>query len=226
MALAPSGKQSGDGQATGAKPSHPTAMAFFVLAIGDQPMRTAFATCLAGLHFALLLAGCGGPEERNQGSTAQPARQIGVGPIKAALQSSAGSSAGTVTLNEDSNGVTVDVLAKGLTGEAHAVHIHAIGKCDVPRFESAGPHWNPANRKHGRDNPEGAHLGDLANLQVAADGSGRSTFAIAGARLTDGSSAMLDGDGAALVIHAKADDYMTDPSGNSGDRIACAVLKA
>jgi Cu-Zn family superoxide dismutase len=99
--------------------------------------------------------------------------------------------------------------------------VHAVGRCDPPGFESAGPHWNPTGREHGSQNPRGQHLGDLPNLLVGADGEGSFDLGIAGADLR----AMLDTDGAALVIHAGADDYRTDPSGNSGARIACGVFE-
>ena len=121
--------------------------------------------------------------------------------------------------------IEVRVQAAGLAPGQYGAHIHAVGRCDGPDFESAGPHWNPANRQHGRLNPAGPHLGDLPNLEVAADGAGRLEFAIPGATLRGGEGAIVDADGAALVIHAAPDDYRTDPSGNSGARIACGVLR-
>ena len=95
-----------------------------------------------------------------------------------------------------------------------------------PDFASAGPHWNPAGHKHGMNNPAGPHAGDLPNVEVAANGVLGATVTLPGAVLVGGgSTALIDADGAALVVHAGADDYMTDPSGNSGARIACAVLQ-
>jgi len=96
------------------------------------------------------------------------------------------------------------------------LHLHAVGRCEGPKFDSAGPHWNPAGRQHGHLNPAGSHLGDLPNLTVSANGRGALNFLVRGG--------LVDADGTALVIHAKPDDYRTDPSGSSGDRIACAVL--
>ena len=142
------------------------------------------------------------------------------------LTRSDGAPAGSATLEETPNGLSVTIAAIGLPPGVHGAHLHAIGKCDGPKFESAGPHWNPTSRKHGRDNPEGLHLGDLSNIGIGADGSGHSTFTIGTASLTVGPDALLDTDGASLVIHAKPDDYKTDPSGNSGDRIACGVISA
>jgi Cu-Zn family superoxide dismutase len=120
--------------------------------------------------------------------------------------------------------VEVRVQAAGLPAGHYGVHLHAVGRCEGPAFASAGPHWNPAGRQHGMLNPAGHHLGDLPNLDVDAQGAGRLEFAIAGASLS-GADGILDADGTALVIHAAADDYRTDPSGNSGARIACGVLR-
>ena len=102
----------------------------------------------------------------------------------------------------------------------HGLHVHTIGRCDAPGFTTAGPHWNPVGAKHGFNNPAGPHKGDLPNVSVAANGVVQEAVSLPGA--TFGS--LLDADGAALVLHATRDDYATDPSGNSGDRIACAVL--
>jgi Cu-Zn family superoxide dismutase len=106
--------------------------------------------------------------------------------------------------------------------------VHGVGRCDGPDFTSAGPHWNPAGKKHGMNNPEGPHAGDLPNIEVAANGTVVATLTLPGASLfapPSAPGALLDADGASLVIHAAADDYLTDPSGNSGPRIACAVIR-
>lgn len=121
-------------------------------------------------------------------------------------------------------GVRVRVTAEGLAPGTYAVHVHAVGRCDPPDFASAGPHWNPTTRQHGRLNPMGPHFGDLPNLSVGTDGVGTVELTIAGAWLRTGERPMIDGDGASLVVHANPDDYRTDPSGNSGARIACGVL--
>jgi Cu-Zn family superoxide dismutase len=110
----------------------------------------------------------------------------------------------------------------------HGIHVHAVGRCEPPDFASAGPHWNPEGKKHGLSNPQGPHAGDLPNVDVAADGVLGQAVTLANATLTGPAGdprVLLDADGAALVIHAQADDNMTDPSGNSGARIACAVIQ-
>lgn len=122
-------------------------------------------------------------------------------------------------------GVEVRVQAAGLPAGHYGVHLHNVGLCEGPAFTSAGPHWNPTGRQHGSLNPGGHHMGDLPNLDVDEHGAGRLEFAIAGA-MVSGASGLFDADGTALVIHAAADDYRTDPSGNSGARIACGVLRA
>jgi len=122
-------------------------------------------------------------------------------------------------------GIEVRVQAAGLPAGHYGVHVHAVGRCEGPAFASAGPHWNPTARQHGSLNPAGHHLGDLPNLDVDSNGAGRLEFAIAGATM-DGAQGLFDADGAALVIHAGPDDYRTDPSGNSGARLACGVLRA
>jgi superoxide dismutase, Cu-Zn family len=121
--------------------------------------------------------------------------------------------------------LTINVEAEELPPGTYATHVHAVGRCDPPGFESAGPHWNPTERQHGSQNPQGQHLGDLPNLLVGADGQGSFELTIGGARLSGGGRGLLDRDGSALVIHAGPDDYRTDPSGNSGARIACGVFR-
>jgi len=120
-------------------------------------------------------------------------------------------------------GVRISIETSGVSPGTHGVHAHAVGRCDAPGFESAGPHWNPTDREHGAQNPQGPHLGDLPNLTVGSGGRGSLEFHIDGASLRS-RDGLLDADGAAIVFHATADDYRTDPSGNSGARIACGVL--
>ena len=139
------------------------------------------------------------------------------GPIE--LRDASGRTLATATVAE-SGGVRVRLEAAGLPPGTYGVHIHSVGRCDPPGFESAGSHWNPTQRQHGRLNPMGWHLGDLPNLTVGTNGAGEAEFTITGMSLND----LLDADGAALVVHAGPDDYRTDPSGNSGARLACGVI--
>jgi Cu-Zn family superoxide dismutase len=137
-----------------------------------------------------------------------------------------GAAAGTATITEQAGGNPVlRITASGLPAGAHGVHIHMTGKCEGPAFTSAGGHLNPAGHQHGKDNPAGSHLGDLPNMTVDGHGNGElvQLMTVDAATLR---AQLLDADGAAVVVHADADDYRTDPSGNSGARIACAVLKA
>jgi len=145
-----------------------------------------------------------------------------------ALVNANGQSIGTVRAVQTTGGVTFRINASGLPHGIHGVHIHAVGRCEPPDFASAGSHWNPASRKHGTNNPAGPHAGDMPNVEVAANGVLAAVVTLPGASLLSAPGtpdSLLDADGAALVIHAGPDDYVTDPSGNSGARIACAVLQ-
>lgn len=135
------------------------------------------------------------------------------------LRTADGKDVGTVTLLPAGAGMRLAVQVKGMAAGEHGIHVHTAGKCEGPKFESAGSHWNPTAKKHGLANPDGPHAGDIPNLTVTADGSGIVNTTLSGAM-----GDLLDSDGAALVVHAKRDDGKTDPSGDSGDRIACAVL--
>jgi len=144
------------------------------------------------------------------------------------LVNAAGQTIGQVRAWQTAGGVTFRIDASGLPHGVHGIHVHSVGRCDPPDFASAGPHWNPAGRKHGLSNPAGPHAGDLPNVEVAANGVLGATLTLPAASLfapPDAPGALIDADGSALVIHAQADDNMTDPSGNSGARIACAVIR-
>jgi Cu-Zn family superoxide dismutase len=106
----------------------------------------------------------------------------------------------------------------------HGIHFHQNAKCDGPDFKSAGPHFNPEGKKHGFESPEGHHAGDMKNITVDAEGKAELRFKTGDVDLGTDSHSLFTNGGTAIVIHAKADDYKTDPSGNSGDRIACGVI--
>ena len=142
------------------------------------------------------------------------------------LKDKDGKTVGMASFYETGNGVRVRLEVKGLSAGLHAVHIHAVGKCDAPAFTSAGGHFNPAQRKHGYKSPDGAHAGDLPNMLVAKDGTGRFEALTDAVTLRSGSNSIFDADGSALVVHAGVDDNITDPTGNAGDRAACGVIAA
>lgn len=140
------------------------------------------------------------------------------------LTTAQGQDAGTAIIKSASHGVIVQLKAKNLPPGEHGIHFHQNAKCDPPDFKTAGAHFNPDGKKHGLKNPEGHHAGDMKNLSVAANGTARTTIVDQDVDLGDGSRSLFTNGGTALVIHAKPDDMKTDPTGNSGDRIACGVI--
>jgi Cu-Zn family superoxide dismutase len=159
-------------------------------------------------------------------TTMQPAKSVEVSEvITADLARVDGSWAGVATISQRSYGVFLSLTADTPAAGTYGMHLHAVGKCEAPDFTSAGPHWNPKMKQHGRDNPMGAHDGDLPNVDAAADRKVTLEYKLADFMLS-GPAGLLDADGGALVIHEKADDYKTDPSGNSGKRILCGVFKS
>jgi Cu-Zn family superoxide dismutase len=183
----------------------------------------------------ILLAACGG-EAGDDAAVQEPAQAggpdtalsaapaPGATTATAALQDAQGASVGTATLEEGESGVRISLQLTGLPEGTHGFHIHQVGQCTAPGFESAGPHFNPTSRQHGLENPQGPHAGDMENVEVAAGGTAQ--LAVDNDRVTlgEGANSLLDADGSAIVLHAQADDNVTDPSGNSGDRIACGVI--
>ena len=178
---------------------------------------------------ALALAGCSQgndgrePPAADQANAALPAgandvESMGEG-FAHPLIDSRGQNIGMVSTQQNQGGVNLRVDVSGLPPGEHGMHIHEVGKCETPKFESAGAHWNWTGKKHGHQNPAGYHAGDLGNLTVGADGKVKTEVTIEAA---DWNSNIANG--LALVIHADPDDEKTDPSGNSGDRIACGLL--
>jgi Cu-Zn family superoxide dismutase len=131
---------------------------------------------------------------------------------------------GQASLTEVTGGVRIVLEARGLPPGEKAVHLHAVGKCEPPAFTSAGDHFNPRNKRHGILDPDGPHAGDLPNLTIEADGTGRLETFSERVTLGPGATTLLDDDGSALVVHAAPDDFQTDPTGNSGARIACGTI--
>jgi Cu-Zn family superoxide dismutase len=136
-----------------------------------------------------------------------------------------GKTVGTADLRQTKGGVVIVLRLTALPPGLHAVHIHSVGKCEAPAFASAGAHFNPLNMKHGLKSADGPHAGDLPDLYVNKDGVGRyEVFLVESVTLRAGKLSVFEPDGKAIVIHASSDDNITDPSGNSGDRIACGVI--
>lgn len=142
---------------------------------------------------------------------------------QATLRLANGLPGGTAQLLASGAQVNISVAAIGISPGVHGVHLHRIGSCEAPDFTSAGGHLNPGDRQHGHENPAGAHLGDLPNLTTGSAGAGTMSATLPGSR-DEVLARLFDADGTAVVVHATADDYRTDPSGNSGARIACGVL--
>jgi len=168
---------------------------------------------LAAAPIALLtLAGC-------QTAYESAATQIG----SAMILDRQGTQVGTARMFSLGGDVTLNVSFTGLAAGDHAVHLHTAGDCSAGDFTSAGGHLNPGSSQHGTLNPQGAHLGDLPNVAIAADGSGTMSTILRGT-ITAIENDVFDADGTAIVVHEGADDYLSDPAGAAGSRVACGVV--
>lgn len=175
-----------------------------------------FALATTVLTTALMLSACNKESVATGAPIAKGAQAV------AMLRTPDGADVGRAVATEVAGGLRFTLDVHGLTPGTHGAHVHTVGHCDAPDFQTAGGHWNPLGAKHGSMNPAGPHEGDLPNLVVASNGHGTLGMVVPGATM----AGLLDADGSAIVVHEKADDLMTDPSGNSGARIACGVFGA
>lgn len=171
---------------------------------------------VASLGLAGLLISCA-----DHNDVSRPAATV-------SLINTSGTNVGTAELTEDSKGlVTIKVSVKGLPTGIHGIHFHEVGVAEPsasPAFSTSGEHYNPASKKHGLENPMGTHAGDLPNLIVDSQGMGSLEATTDRITLTDGPTTLFDANGSSLIIHVSVDDQRTDPSGNSGSRIAGGVV--
>jgi Cu-Zn family superoxide dismutase len=144
---------------------------------------------------------------------------------RASIKDAQGKEVGTATLSQQAQGVLIEARVSGLPQGAHGFHLHENGTCEPPSFDSAGDHFNPTGRKHGIEMPDGPHPGDLPNIRVGPDGSGRLSALNPYVTLGEGKTSLLGQGGRSLVIHSGADDYHSQPSGDSGQKIACGRIE-
>lgn len=169
---------------------------------------------------AVALAGCASSEPEALEDVVAPPEAL-----SAEIRDGTGLVRARAAAEQAGDSIRVRIEAVSMAPGAYGAHIHTTGRCDAPGFTTSGAHWNPTRVRHGKDNPQGMHKGDLPNLLVGTDGRGSFEYTIPNASISGrGPNPVVDADGAAVVIHSAPDDFRTDPSGNSGGRVACGVL--
>ncbi len=178
-------------------------------------------TLLVALATGASLTACGSAKDRAAGPPADVRDTLATAEVFDAFDRSYG----IIYVSQDIGGIALEGILTTFPPGEYAMHLHSVGSCEGPTFASAGGHWNPTGHEHGLKNPRGWHLGDLPNIIGTTDSVAQIQAMTIGGRLLDDPLALLDDDGASIVIHANPDDGETDPSGNSGDRRACAVIR-
>src|SRR5271156_2231933 len=185
-----------------------------------------FRNAVALTSFFWATALCGPVHAQGQTQTVALRSSVQMaGTARADIVNATGDKIGTATFVPSAGGVRVDLNVSQLPPGTHGVHIHNVGKCEGPDFKTAGPHFNPTNKKHGRDNPAGPHNGDMPNIEVGPDGKVATSLLDTNVTLSEGPNSLFQDGGTSIVVHASQDDYKTDPAGNSGARVACGVIQ-
>ncbi|GAB5489551.1 MAG: superoxide dismutase family protein [Parasphingorhabdus sp.] len=180
-------------------------------------MQSNMIKCTGIILLSLAAAGCG--------ENGQSPGEVSGNVARAQLLGADQTEYGEVIVAQGDGQLIVNINAQNMSAGSHGVHIHETGKCEGPDFKSAGGHWNPTEKEHGFENTKGAHMGDLFNLDIGENGTGSLEATIEGGSLKEGDNALLDADGAAFVVHEGPDDLKSDPSGESGGRLACGVFE-